>query len=68
MKPAATIADADVCATKPEHCEGCGGVVMQLLVNDPNATRRWVPATWNSTLRAWAPHTAEVCARARVTE
>jgi hypothetical protein len=51
-----TIADADVLSTQPIHCEGCGEVVMKLLVNYPDTQRKWHAATWNSTAKAWAPH------------
>jgi hypothetical protein len=44
---------------KPEHCEYCGAIVMMLLVNDPNAQRRWVPATWSMQPPGWIPHTCQ---------
>lgn len=53
------VAEVDVMATKPEHCEGCGGVVMLLLVNYPDSTRKWLAATWDSTARAWLLHSCK---------
>lgn len=58
------VADADVMATKPEHCEGCGDVVMMLLVNYPDASRKWLAGKWDSTARKWLLHS---CSRGRAT-
>jgi hypothetical protein len=61
---ARTVAPADVIAEQPKHCEDCGAVVINLLVNFPDQSRRWIPASWDSTRRVWSTHT---CERARAT-
>lgn len=53
----ANIDPRDVMAEQPKHCDVCSAVVISLLVNYADATRKWVPAKWNSTARAWVPHT-----------
>lgn len=58
-RPGAMIADADVVSSQPMHCEGCGEVVMNLLVNHPDGQRKYHACTWNSTARAWAPHSCK---------
>ena len=50
---------SDVMAEQPKHCEDCGAVIISLLVNYADSTRKWVPAKWDSTVRAWIPHTCE---------
>jgi hypothetical protein len=54
-----TIEPADVMAEQPKHCDACGAVVIDLLVNRADASRQWVPAKWDGATRVWVPHTCE---------